>query len=152
MSGLNLVFNVAKGKIRSYAELSGVGDDLIAVLLKTTGLVSDAVMQDYLTLAAVLAGASDEVADGWYSRQPLTGVSVVQDDALERVDVDCADVGWTTTATGLSVAKLLVCYRPDAAGPSPDSAIVPLTMHNVGFTADGNPINFAVTGFARVTN
>lgn len=155
MSGSDLVFNVAKGKVRYYAELPAANDDLIAVLLKTTGLVADDTMEDYLTLATLLAGASDEVVvgtDAWYARQSLTGVSITQDDTANRVDIDSGDLSWTTTNTTTSVDKLVICYRPDSVGPSVDSAIIPLTMHNVHFIADGNVVTFSVANFARLTN
>ncbi|WP_328426026.1 hypothetical protein [Streptomyces sp. NBC_00443] len=131
----DVVANVAKGRILTHAGLPAVDDSLIAVPLEATGLPSDDVLQDYDTLADLLAGvANEQTAMG---RQTLTGVVVAVNDTLNSASFDANDISWTA-ATGAPVGKLAICYKPDTA--SPDSAIVPLTLHDFAVTPDGTDI------------
>jgi hypothetical protein len=146
----NGVFNIAKGKLAYYATLPATNDALIVVLLKSTGLVSDATMIDYDDLAAVLAGASDEADFANYARKTGASVTVTVDDTNDRVDIDLADITWTAATTGQSVGKLLICYDSDTTGGT-DSGIIPLTYHDFTATTDGNDLvaTIAAAGFAR---
>lgn len=131
----NIQFNVAKGRINELAALAGASDSLIAVPLEATGIVSDATMRDYATLADILAGASNEQTT--MGRQTLTGVAVAVDQATDTQSTDSADITWAA-ATGNPIAAIVICYKPDSG--SADSAIIPLTKHDYAATPDGSDI------------
>lgn len=118
------VFNIAKGRVAELANLSAANDAFVAVLLKSAGLEADAVLEDYDTLAAILAASNDEADFAGYARQTLTGVTVTVNDTNNRVDVDCDDPQWSPTAAQ-TLGKVLICYDPDTTTGT-DGSIVPL--------------------------
>ncbi|MCW2915511.1 MAG: hypothetical protein JWN52_3579 [Actinomycetia bacterium] len=147
----NGVFNIVKGKIAYYAGLPAANDALIVVLLKSTGLVSDATMVDYDDLATILAGASDECDFASYVRKTVTAsITVTVDDTNDRVDIDMPDLTWSAATTGQAIGKLLVCYDPDTTTGT-DSSVIPLTFHDFVASTDGNDLvaTIATAGFAR---
>lgn len=148
------VFNIAKGAVKYYAGLPAANDALIVVLLKSSGLVSDATLVDYDDLAALLAGASDEADFTNYARKSITSVTVTVDDSNERVDVDIADQTWTSAggAANNTIAKAIICYDPDTTGGT-DSTIIPLTHHDFSVTTDGSDLTaqIAAAGFFRAS-
>jgi hypothetical protein len=142
----NWVANIAKGRFVSYATLPGVNDALILVVLEAAGLEADATLKDYDTLAALLAGSSNEQTT--MGRKTATGVTITVDDTLNLVDVDQDDVVWVA-ATGNATGALLVCYDPDTTGGT-DADIIPLTKHDFTVTPDGTDVTAAFgTSFAR---
>lgn len=145
----DVIFNVAKGRIASYASLTAANDALIVVVLESAGLVSDAVMIDYDTLAAVLAGPSNEQTT--MGRKTATGVTVTVDDVNDRVDIDMSDITWTG-ATGNAVGALVICYDPDTTGGT-DADLIPLSKHDFVVTPNGGDIiaQVAVGGFQRAS-
>lgn len=146
------VFNISKGKLVYYGGLPASSDALKVLLLKSSGLVADDTLLDYDTVAAVLAGASDEADATNYVRKTLASVTVTVDDTNNRVDVDCADLTWTSLggASNNTIGKIVVYYCPDT-GSEADSSNVPLTFHDATYTTTG--VDFTVTiptaGFAR---
>lgn len=145
----DLVFNIAKGKVAYYAGLPAAADALIAVPLETTGLETDAVLQDKDTLADVLAGTTNEQTT--MGRKTLASVTVTVDDTNDRVDVDAADITWTA-ATGNAVSRLVICYDGDT-GAGTDTDIIPLVMLDFVVTPDGSDITaqFNASGFFRAS-
>lgn len=145
------MFNVSRGFVGYYAGLPAADDSLIVVLLKSSGLVSDDALADYDTLADLLAGTSDEADFTNYSRKTLASVTNTVDDTNNRRDVDAADFTYTSAggATNNTIAKAVVCYKP--ASGSADSAIVPMTHHDLAFTTDGTDqaITLPTGGFYR---
>src|SRR5262245_53744071 len=111
----DIVFNIAKGKVARYADLPDANDALIVVLLKTSGIESDATLQDHDTLSALLAAANDEADFTGYSRKTLASVTVTPDDTNNRQDVDAADPSAYTNSGGSSqaVSKALICWDGD---------------------------------------
>ncbi|WP_328631996.1 hypothetical protein [Streptomyces sp. NBC_00356] len=140
---MNLVFNVALGRLAAYADLPAATDSLIAVPFAAAGLPTDATMRDYATLAAVKAGATEQTTLG---RQTLTGVTATADNTNDRVNVDSADITWPATS-GAAIGAVVICYKPDTA--SADAAIIPLTKHDVSMTPDGNAFTLTVSDFYR---
>lgn len=135
----DLVSNIAKGRFISYAalaEASAANEGLVAVVLEATGLEADAALQDHDTLAALLAGSSNEQTT--MGRKTLTGVTVTVDDTGNAASFNCDDVTWTA-ATGNATGKLIICYDPDTTGGA-DSALIPLTLHDFSVTPDGTDI------------
>lgn len=118
------VFNIAKGRVAELAALNGANDAFIVVLLQT-GCQSDATLQDYNTLADVLAGAGNtEATFGGYSRKTLANVLATVDTSANHVDVDATDPSWNPTSSQ-ALAKLLICYDGDTTSGT-DTNIVPL--------------------------
>jgi hypothetical protein len=150
----DLVFNIAKGKVGYYATLPAASDALIVVLLKSTGLVSDATMIDYDDLATILAGASDEADFTNYARKTAASVTSTVDDTNDRLDADFADITWTAAggASNNTLGKLLVCYDGDT-GAGTDSNIIPLTAHDFVATTNGGDLTAQVPslGFYRAS-
>lgn len=149
----DLVTNVAKGRFISYAaqaEASPANEGLIAVVLEATGLEADAALQDHDTLAALLAGSSNEQTT--MGRKTLSGVTVTVDDTANTAAFDAADITWTA-ATGNATGKLVICYDPDTTGGA-DSALIPLTLHDFAVTPDGTDITaqIAAAGLAVAEN
>lgn len=147
----DLLGNAMKGRFAYYSTLPASADSLIVVLLKSSGLEADATLLDYDDLAALLAAANDEADATNYTRKTLSTVTVTIDDTNNRVDVDCDDLVYTSLggASNNTLSKLVVCYKPDTA--SADSAIVPLSFHDITLTTDGNTVNVTIPsgGFAR---
>jgi hypothetical protein len=145
----NVIFNVAKGRIAALAALPQANDALIIVPLESAGLVSDATMIDYDTLAAVLAGPSNEQTT--MGRLTASGVTVTVDDTNDRVDIDMTDPVWVA-ATGNAVGALVVCYDPDTTGGT-DTDLIPLSKHDFVVTPNGGNITgqVAATGFQRAS-
>jgi hypothetical protein len=162
----DFVFNVALGRIAELAHrILGTGGGtqesagaFIIALLATSGLESDATLKDLDTLAAVVAGATNEATNTGYSRltydETGDGLTVTVDDANDRVDVDFTDPTWAAVAadgTG-AISALLVCMDFNT-GAGADSDIVPLTKHDFVVTANGGSITATVPsgGFFRAS-
>lgn len=145
----NFTFNIAKGRVAELARLAGANDALVAVVLETAGLETDAALMDYDTLAQVLAGATNEQTA--MGRKVLASVTVNVDDTNNRQEVDCADIVWSS-ATGNPFSKLIICYDPDTTGGT-DADLIPLTAHDWSGTPVGTDITaqINVAGFARAS-
>lgn len=145
----HIVFNVALGKVRWYAQQAGVGNAaLIAVPLEATGLVADATMRDYATLADLLAGASNEQST--IGRKTITVVSDTVNNTSDRWEGDFADLVWTTPS-GNDIGAIVVCYDADT-GAGTDANIIPLTKHDWVMTPEGDSITATVADFCRSTS
>jgi hypothetical protein len=144
----NIVFNQALGRLAHYASLPAANDGLILVALEATGLVADSTMRDYDTLADLLAGASNEQTA--VTRKTLSGVTVTVNDTDNRVDIDAADVVYTTP-TGNPVGAVVICYDPDTTTGT-DADLIPLTKHDLSWTPDGNNFTLAISDFCRVSS
>jgi len=146
----DIVFNVAKGAVNAYHDRVNDGDPancgLIVVLLKTAE--ADALLRDYDTLAAILAGGNVEADFTNYARKTLVAAGIgptVADDTNDRREADIPDQTWSSAggASNNTLAKLLICYDPDTTGGA-DSAIVPLTAHDYVVTTNGGDIAAAI--------
>jgi hypothetical protein len=144
----DLVFNVMKGKHAYYATLPAADDSLIAVPIETTGIVGDSTMEDYDTLALLLAGASNEQTT--MGRKTLTSVTVTVNDTDNKVTVDADDIAWTA-ATGNDISAIVICYKP--ASGSTDSDILPMYKHDFVIAVDGSDVTATVSasGLAEST-
>ena len=144
----NIVFNIGLGRVASLAALGAASDALIMVPLEASGLVADSTMRDYDTLADLLAGASNEQTT--VGRKTLTGVTVTVNDTDNRVDIDAADVTWTSP-TGSAVGAVVICYDSDT-GTGTDADLIPLTKHDLTWTPDGNTFTLTITDFFRASS
>jgi hypothetical protein len=145
----DFVFNIAKGKIKYYAELPAANDALIVIPLETAGLETDATLKDYDDVATLIAGTTNEQTT--LGRKTVTGVTVTVDDTNDRVDFDMPDQTWAASA-GNAVGALLIAYDPDTTGGT-DSSLVPLVKLDFAATPDGTDIVWQLNtaGFARAS-
>lgn len=132
----NLVFNIALGKVKYYAELPGTSDALLIVALETTGLEADATLRDYDDLAALLAGSSNEQTTIGARKVISAGLTLNVDDTANTFTLDIPAQTYTAP-TGNAISAFLVCYDPDT-GTGTDSSVIPLLKHDVTWTPDGN--------------
>lgn len=148
----NGIFNVAKGQIAYYASLPGSSDAIKVLLLKSSGLQADATLADHDTVAAVLAASNDEADATNYVRKTAGSVTVTVDDTNDRVDIDCADITWTTLggASNNTLGALMFFYVPDT-GAEADSSNIPLSFHTFSYTTTGVDVSVLIptAGFMR---
>lgn len=139
------VFNVAKGRAAYLAGLPAANDALVVIPIEAAGVEADATLVDYATVAALLAGASNEQTT--LGRKIITATTVTVDNTDDRVDADVADITWTAAA-GNPISDLLIAYDPDTTGGD-DTTLVPLTWHDFAATPDGTDLVATVPGFYR---
>lgn len=143
----DLVMNIAKGKVKYYAELPAANDALIVIPLEASGLEADSTLKDYDDVAALLAGATNEQTTA--GRKTITSVTNTVDDTNDRFDSDFADQTWTAL-TGNAIGALLIAYDPDTTTGT-DSTLVPLTKHDWSITPDGSDVTATVANFFRAS-
>lgn len=153
-------FNIAKGRVNELLTRVKNNDPtnaaLVVVLLGATGLVSDATMIDYDTLAAILAGASDELDNTGYARAVLTDAdlaAITPDDVNDRQDASVPEISMGSIANDGSfgaIAKAVLCYDPDTTGGT-DADLIPLTFHDFAITPDGSEVLIDAGVFFRAS-
>jgi hypothetical protein len=136
-----------------FASLPLGTDNIIVVLLQTTGLPSDTIIKRAQFLSNVISAGAVEATFTNYSRQVQTNTNVVVsvNTSTDVVSLGLASVVWNAAggAVNNSLSALLVCYRPTSA--SADSAITVLTKHDfVGSTTGGN-LTATITTIATAT-
>lgn len=155
----DLVFNVAKGRVAELYNRVDSNDPansvLVIAILATAGIETDAVLRDVDTLAALVAGTTNEVTNSGYARKVLTDADLVAfapDDTNDRVDLDIPDQTWTAVAAGDGWNDFVVCYDNDSTTGT-DANIVPLTLHDFVLVPDGSDItaSIAAAGFFRAS-
>jgi hypothetical protein len=137
-----VVANISKGRIAHYASLPAANDALILVLLKSAGVESQATLQDYDTLQALLAATNDECDFTNYTRKTLSVTQNAVDDTNNWWNIDVADVVYTSAggATNNTGAMAVVCYDPDTTAGT-DADLVPMGIFDASFTTNGNNLN-----------
>lgn len=151
----NIVFNIAKGRvIELYNRVENndpTNSALILVPIESAGLESDATLIDADTLAAVLAGTTNEQTT--MGRKTLTDADLAAlpapDDGNDRYEVSLPTVTWTA-ASGNAISKILVCYDSDTTAGT-DSNIIPLTMFDFAQTPSGADIQMTTGVFFRAS-
>jgi hypothetical protein len=149
----NITFNIAKGRVvELYNRVENndpANSAIILVPIETTGLETDAVLIDADTLAAVLAGTTNEQTT--MGRKVLTDVELAAlpapDDTNDRFDLSLPTTLWVG-ATGNPISKILVCYDADTTGGT-DANIIPLTMFDFAQTPSGSDIQMTGGPFFR---
>lgn len=149
----NLVFNIAKGRVVELYNRVESNDPtdaaLVLVPIETSGLEGDSTLIDADTLAALLAGDTNEQTT--MGRKVLTATELASlpapDDSNDRYDVSLPTVTWTA-ASGNAISKIAVCYDPDTEGGT-DSNIIPLTLFDFAITPDGSDVEMTGGVFFR---
>lgn len=132
------VFNIAKGavaeKVRDSASVVGV------LLLKVAE--ADATLQDYATVAAILAGSNTEANFTTYARKTAITATVTVDNSGNKVVVAIPSQTWASAggATNNSLVKAIVFYEESAS----DAGRVPLVALDYVITTDGTDILLTV--------
>ena len=151
----SIVFNIAKGRVVELYNRVESNDPansaLILVPIETSGLEADATLIDVDTLAALLAGTTNEQTT--MGRKVLTDVDLAAlpapDDANDRYSISLPTTTWTA-ATGNAISKIAVCYDNDTTGGT-DANIVPLTMFDFVVTPSGTDIQMTGGEFYRAS-
>lgn len=151
----NIVFNIAKGRVVEYYNRVKSNDPtnaaLILVPIETSGLEADATLIDVDTLAALIAGTTNEQTT--MGRKTLTDADLAAlpspDDGNDRYDVSLPTVTWTA-ANGNAISKIAVCYDSDTTSGT-DSNIIPLTMFDFAQTPSGADIQMTTGVFFRAS-
>lgn len=153
----DFVFNVAKGRAAELYNRVDSNDPansaLLVVVLAASGLEGDSTLKDYATLAALLAGASNEVTNSGYARKTITDSdlsALSPDNTNDRMDIDMPDQTFTAVAAGDTWAKVLICYDNDTTGGT-DANVIPLVALDCSFTPDGSDVLASINaaGFFR---
>lgn len=144
----NIVFNIAKGRfVELYNRVKAndpAASALVVVPIETAGLETDAVLKDADTLAAVLAGTTNEQVT--MGRKVLTDADLaaaVVDDVNDKFAVSIPQITWAAAA-GNPISKLLIGYDSDS-GAGTDAGIVPLVLLDFTVTPTGTDV-IAQTG------
>lgn len=155
----NFVYNISKGRVTEYAERVNANDPANSVfnvmVLATAGIESDATLIDVDTVAAVVAGTTNEVTNSGYARKVLdqtSGITVTYDDTNDRVDTDVPDLTWTAVAAGDGWNDIVFTYDSDSTAGT-DANQRPMTHHDFVLVPDGSDITaqIAVGGFHRAS-
>ena len=148
----NFVFNIAKGRAVELYNRVDINDPaaatIVVVPLETSGLEAQSALEDSLTLAEVLDGATNEQTT--MGRKTLTDADIAaftNDTTNNRNDLDLPDQVWTA-ATGNAISALVICYSPSAGA---DSTIIPLSHHDFVVTPDGSDITAQIAVFFRAS-
>jgi len=148
---MSIVFNVAKGAWAGWCRTVGSANAALTVVpMEQASLTGDATMQDYTTLADILAGSSNEQTT--MGRKTVTSCTVTVDTTNNRVDCDMDDLTWAA-ASGNAVGSLLVCYDSDTTTGT-DANIVPIASLDFPVTPTGIDITarFGSSGWIRARN
>lgn len=143
----NITFNVALGQAAALAALPKASDALILIPLEASGLETDAVLKDKDTFADVVSGTTNEQTT--IGRKPLSSITVTVNDTLDRVEIDAADVSWTSP-TGNPIGAMVIVYDPDNTTGT-DADLIPVTKADVLWTPDGTTFTLAIADFFRAS-
>jgi len=151
----NIAFCIALGRaVELYSRVKSndpANSALILIPIEAAGLETDAVLIDSATVAAVLAGATNEQAT--MGRKTLTDADLAAfpapDYANNRFQISLPSVTWTA-ATGNAIAKILVAYDPDTTSGT-DSSLIPLSMFDYAVTPSGTDLTATGAVFYQAT-
>jgi hypothetical protein len=137
----NGVATYAKGRFIQWSTVSAGSDAILVILLTTTGLVADATMKNYATLAAVFSGGNTEATFTNYARKAFTsGLTITQSTGASTATLSMSNFTWTAAggATNNNLGKLITAYRPTST--STDAQCIPMTYHDCTATTTGSDL------------
>lgn len=149
------VFNVSKGGVNELVSRVDSNDPansaLVVTLFQT--IEADATLEDYDSLAAILAGANTLATFTNYAPKVLTDVDITGptvDDTANNRWSDIPDQVWTSAGGTVdnTLVKLIIFYDPDSTGGT-DADLIPLTHLDFATTTNGNDLTavMAAIGF-----
>lgn len=142
----DIQFNIAKAKSGAYLEQVGVGNArLIAILVKAAGLEGDTTLKDHATLAALLAGTTDECDFTNYARKVISSVTNTVDNTNDWFNSDTADLLWTSAggAANNNVGAVIFAYDSDTTSGT-DANIIPLYKMDYVETTTGSDLEVRI--------
>jgi hypothetical protein len=137
----NLVFTASKGRLVRYCDLATGSDAIGVMLLTTTGLVADTVLQDYTSVSSMLAGGNTEATFTNYVRKFFSsGITITPNFTTNTQTISMAGYTWSAAGGALNntLGKLVTYYRQTSG--SADSACVPMTFHDLTATTTGSDL------------
>jgi hypothetical protein len=139
----SVVANIAKGRdveLYNRVNANDPANSALIILVLASGGDDLATLQDYDTVAAVLAGPSAEVTNVGYARKTLTDVDLAAwapDDTLNRTILTLPLQTFVAPAIGDVWDIAVVAYDPDTTGGT-DADLIPITFNEI--REDGLPI------------
>lgn len=113
----------------------------IGVVLRDTNLEADTILKDYDTMAAILAGSSDEVTNTNYARFSWTDADLAAytvDDTFDQITLQLPNKTGTSIAAGTNWRKLIICYDNDTTSGT-DANLLPVKAFDM-LNSNGTPI------------
>lgn len=116
--------------------------DIGVLLLNAAGLEPDDTLQDYPTVAALLAGTNDEAAFAGYTRKTFPSPVQTVDPATNQLVITSSSpppivLTWPSAAAGSVLGKVILYYDP-APGSSTDAQKLHLWGGSVNIVTDGS--------------
>jgi sirohydrochlorin ferrochelatase len=150
-----VVANISKGRqVEFYDRVlnNDPANSAFKMLFLATGGDSLGALQDYDTLAAMLAGPSAEVTNAGYSRKTITDADLfawAPDDSANKVFLSFPSQNFTGISAGDDWDHCVIVYDNDTTGGT-DANLIPVTIsearlsglpisHSGGDTAVGFP-------------
>jgi hypothetical protein len=149
----SFIFDSAKGRWVEKFLLPVGGDNIVVVLLQSSGLQADATLNNHTSLSQLLAAGNTEATFTNYSRKVLAAadLSVSVNTGTGVTTVDAVDQVWNAAGGALNntLGAICTCYRPTSG--SLDSAILLLTKHDFATTTTGGALTAQVPSIGTVT-
>lgn len=149
----SVIFDNAKGRWVEKFSLPVGGDNIIVVLVQSSGLQVDATLNNHQFLSQLLAAGNTEATFTNYARKVLSAadISVSVNTGTGVTTVDTVDQVWNAAggAANNTLGAILTCYRPTSG--SLDSAILLLTKHDFATTTTGGNLTAQVPSIGTVT-
>jgi hypothetical protein len=122
---------------------------LLAGASVPTGIDTEAEVQDLNTVNDLLSITSvDEPSAGWYSRKTLSRTNAVEDDTNNRVNLDAADVVWSSATAGTSIYGAFVAH--EVGTDSQDELLSVIIFSGVTAT-NGGDVTLAIADLYRAS-
>jgi hypothetical protein len=149
----NFIFLAAKGRGVEKFSLSLGTDNIILVLLDSSGLEADSTMKNRTTLASIL-GTSTETRFTNYTRKVWTSsdITITSNTGTGVVTVAAqASPVWNAAggAANATLGAILFCHRPTSG--SADSAVMPICKHDFAGSTTGVNLTASVTTIFTAT-
>lgn len=134
---MDFSFNISLGReVELYNRVKSndpAASALVMLVLRHTGIEADEVLKDYDTVAAILAGTTDEATNTNYARKVLTDAELAAwtvDDTLNRILLSLPVQTFASIAAGDSWSKAVIAYDADTAAGT-DANLIPITAHDL---------------------
>lgn len=152
----NFFLNKGKGRFVELFLRVDANEPTNSAIILVPVKVSDteANVQDFDHLEAVLGGTIDEQTEGW-SRKTLTdadlaGANYAEDDTNNRGQISIPAVKWTAPTSGKNTTGVLLCYDSDTTSGT-DANIIVISHLDFAVTADGNDVEINAGEVGRAT-
>jgi hypothetical protein len=149
------IANYAKGSIGYYwQQAQDTAADIGVLLLQGAGLEAEDALKDYQTIAALLAGTSDEATFTGYTRKTFPSPTQSVDTATNQLVLASAQAPpitliWPPAPAGQTLSKVVLYYDP-SPGTSTDVQKIHLWGASINIVTDGSQptVSFGASGIA----